>query len=194
MFRKSGWKVLSNEGSDFLDSKKIGTPYRYCFDDSSGTWAYRLNFQSCWPRKKKDFRMKIRHVFRYQKTFYMVFIVVLCIYSVQRTNIRVSQFSQFSRAVTSLSSVFHPDSKNGLLSALRRILNLHSVLDSKLLLWSFLTFLAFDHFFRLATWKYKQKYNFWLLKFCLKTVLSRLYFRKTRKKGQTLNPLCKLDA
>ena len=44
---------------------------------------------------------------------------------------RVGQFFQVSPTVPLLCRVFHPDSKNGLFSALRRILNLHSVPDGK---------------------------------------------------------------
>ena len=36
---------------------------------------------------------------------------------------RVGQFFQFSRRIPSLRRIFYPDSKNGLLSALRRIPN-----------------------------------------------------------------------
>ena len=56
--------------------------------------------------------------------------------------------------------VFHQDSKNGLLSVLRWIPNLHCLLDDKPVFWPFLALWALAHFFRLATWNWKQNTSF----------------------------------
>ena len=67
--------------------------------------------------------------------------------------IRVDHFSKGFYIVPSFGRGFHLDTKNGLLSALRRILKMHSVPDGK-------PFLALDHFFRLATLNYKLNTTF----------------------------------
>ena len=58
--------------------------------------------------------------------------------STEKMMIRVGQFSQVSCTVPSFCRIFHPDSKNGLLSALRRIPSLHSLPDGNPAMWLFL--------------------------------------------------------
>ena len=112
----------------------------------------------------------------------------------QSEPLRVGQFFQVSPTVPLLCRVFHPDSKNGLFSALRRILNLHSVPDGKSVFLAFFGLMSLGSLFQSSDMKIQTKYIFRLQKFYPKTVASSLFFRKPRKKGQTLNPLCKLIA
>ena len=87
--------------------------------------------------------------------------------------IRVAQFLQVL-----YRRVFHPDSKNGLLFALRRIANLHSVPDGEPVFWPFMALLALDHFLKLATWKYKQNTTFGFKSFVRKLFRPALTFKK----------------
>ena len=96
--------------------------------------------------------------------------------------IRVSQFFQVSPTVPLLGRVFHPYSRNGLFSALRRILNLHSVPDSKSVFWPFLALWALDHFFSLATWQYKQHTSFGSRSFIPKLLRPAFSFESPEKR------------
>ena len=55
----------------------------------------------------------------------------------------------------------HPDSKNGLFSALKRILILHSVPDGKSAFWPFLALWALDHFLTASDAERSLKLLFW---------------------------------
>ena len=97
---------------------------------------------------------------------------------------RVGQFFQVSPTVPLLCRVFHPDSKNGLFSALRRILNLRSVPDGKSVFWPFLALRALHHFFSLSTWKYKQNTSFGSRSFIPKLLRPAFSFESPGKKAK----------